>query len=97
MSVDEMRIAIVNAYKGPAWRAKVRSMSDEQVVAIYYRITNGKPARKNGKSTTDAETYLNTIMATEAIKESRKTRAPYEHEEDGPKQLSFADMLSEVK
>ena len=97
MSVDEMRIAIVNAYKGPAWRAKVRSMSDEQVVAVYYRITNGKAARKNGKSTISAEAYSNTVVATETIKESKKTRKPYEHEEDGPKQLSFADMLSEVK
>ena len=93
MSVDEMRVAIVNAYKGPAWRVKVRNMSDEQVVAIYYRITNGKTARKNSKSTTDAMAYVNTVVAAETITESNNTRSLYEHEEDGPKQMTFADIL----
>lgn len=84
MSVDEMRVAIVNAYKGPAWRVKVRNMSDEQVIAIYYRITNGKTARR-----TISEAGIQGAGCCQPVPE----RCKYEHEEDGPKQMTFADVM----
>lgn len=36
MTVQEMRNAISDAYKGPGWKARVACMSEDQVIAIYY-------------------------------------------------------------
>lgn len=38
MTVDQMRIRIAKAYDGPNWRNKVSAMTDNQVVAVYYRL-----------------------------------------------------------
>ena len=41
MSVEQMRCAISDAYKNSDnWKRKVLYMSDEQVIAIYYRFLN---------------------------------------------------------
>lgn len=36
MLVSEMRDAISNVYNGAAWRNKVATMSDSQVIAVYH-------------------------------------------------------------
>lgn len=35
MKVDQMREEIAKAYAGPKWQARVKAMSDRQVIAIY--------------------------------------------------------------
>lgn len=46
-----MRSVVINKYRGLSWRRKVESMSDNQVMAIFYsflnRETKKKPIRKN--------------------------------------------------
>lgn len=39
MSVNNMRVALKSLYNGAyRWVTKVNSMSDKQVVAVYYRM-----------------------------------------------------------
>ena len=38
MSVEQMRAAISGAYQGEKWRARVKTMSDKQVIATYMRL-----------------------------------------------------------
>ena len=38
MSTDQMRERVAQAYSGENWRKKVYRMSDNQIVAIYYRL-----------------------------------------------------------
>jgi hypothetical protein len=40
MSVEQMRSAISSAYKSSSWQSKVSKMSDNQVIAIYYKFLN---------------------------------------------------------
>lgn len=40
MTVGEMRRAISKAYDGKKWKDRVRKMTDEQVTAIYYKMTS---------------------------------------------------------
>lgn len=40
MSVEQMRAAISKAYDGQNWKDKVTHMSDDQVLAVYYRFLN---------------------------------------------------------
>jgi len=93
-----MRSVISQAYPGPGWKKKVAAMSDEQLVAVYYRLVNGKGARKlvakraDGQSTTNAVKFAEQVVL-HAIKDKTHSRAPYDFEEDGPKQMSFADIL----
>ena len=35
MSIDQMHYEITSVYPGPKWRERVRSMHDNQVIAIY--------------------------------------------------------------
>lgn len=43
MTIDQMRGEISLAYSGPAWAARVNRMSDNQVIAVYHRLsTTGK-------------------------------------------------------
>lgn len=43
MTIERMRGEISLAYPGTAWTARVSRMSDEQVVAVYHRLsTTGK-------------------------------------------------------
>lgn len=38
MEVSEMRTKVKHAYAGDKWAHKVKKMSQEQIVAIYYRL-----------------------------------------------------------
>ena len=38
LSVDAMRDIVRTAYPGDKWKAKVGNMSDNQVMAIYFRM-----------------------------------------------------------
>lgn len=38
MTIQQMRERIQLRYYSDAWKRKVRAMSDNQVVAIYYRL-----------------------------------------------------------
>lgn len=40
MTTPQMRQAIKNAYSGKNWAQKVINMSDEQVIAVYFRLLN---------------------------------------------------------
>lgn len=42
MSVEQMRDALMKAYPGQRWSDKVKKMSDNQVIAVYYRMLNAK-------------------------------------------------------
>lgn len=43
MSVEQMKMYILARYNfAPAWRDKVARMSDDQIIAIYYRMLNSK-------------------------------------------------------
>lgn len=39
MTIEQMRGEIRLAYNGPAWTARVNRMSDEQVYAVYHRLS----------------------------------------------------------
>lgn len=41
MTVEEMRYAISKVYPGDTWRNRVAKMSDNQVVALYYKFLEG--------------------------------------------------------
>jgi hypothetical protein len=38
MTIDEERELVKNAYKGGAWYAKIKKMTDAQVHAVYIRL-----------------------------------------------------------
>ena len=38
VSVEEMRKQVMNAYHGKEWEAKVKKMSDAQIIAIYWNL-----------------------------------------------------------
>ena len=40
MSVDLMREAILKVYDGQKWTDKVARMSDNQIIAVYYKFLN---------------------------------------------------------
>lgn len=40
MMTTQMRQAIKKAYSGDSWGRKVDSMSDAQVIAVYFRLLN---------------------------------------------------------
>lgn len=43
MTIEQMRGEISLAYSGPAWQARVKRMSEDQVCAVYHRLsTTGK-------------------------------------------------------
>lgn len=51
MTIDQMRMAVEDAYSSDSWHKKVKNMSDNQVTAIYYKfLANGKINPKNSKS-----------------------------------------------
>ena len=41
MSITQMRDIVTSSYKGDGWKRKVANMSDQQVIAIYYRLQKG--------------------------------------------------------
>lgn len=38
MNINQMRVRVAQCYPGPRWAEKVQRMSDEQIVAIFYRL-----------------------------------------------------------
>lgn len=38
MTVEQMRNNISKAYKSDSWQAKVRKMTDANVIAVYYKF-----------------------------------------------------------
>lgn len=42
MSTELMREAIKKVYPGEKWKKKVEKMSDNQVIAIYYKMLNSR-------------------------------------------------------
>lgn len=53
--IDNKREFVTGLYSGPGWKARVRQMSDAQVVAIYLREVNKakdkpkpKPKKESG-------------------------------------------------
>lgn len=41
MSITQIRSYVTSSYSGDGWKRKVASMSDQQVIAIYYRLKKG--------------------------------------------------------
>lgn len=39
MNVNQMRVRVSECYPGPRWAKKVQRMSDDQVIAIFYRLS----------------------------------------------------------
>lgn len=53
-SVEDMRYAVMNVYPGHKWSNKVRDMSDNQIIAVYYDFLHrGKFDKKTKKSNDD--------------------------------------------
>lgn len=48
-NIANMRSYISNAYKGKEWKNKVSTMSDQQVIAIYYSIKERRTGKKKEK------------------------------------------------
>lgn len=52
-TVEDMRDMIAGVYKGPAWKEKVRDMSDRQVMAVYFNFCEkgkfDKPSKKRSE------------------------------------------------
>jgi len=44
--INQKRDFVSNLYPGPKWKAKVRKMSDAQVVAIYLKEQNSPKKEK---------------------------------------------------
>ena len=42
MSVQQMRKYVSDAYPGDRWKAKVKKMSDNQIIAVYHRIISNR-------------------------------------------------------
>lgn len=38
MSTEQMRAEITKTYQGADWVEKVKKMTDQQVIAVYYRL-----------------------------------------------------------
>lgn len=38
MTTEQVRVIVSNAYPGDAWKKKVKNMTDQQVMAIYFRL-----------------------------------------------------------
>ena len=95
MNLTDMRYVLSKAYPGLGWKKKVAAMPDDQVIAVYYRITTGKSAgvRGNGKSTSAVEVFKNVTNALVELSEQQHKRKPYDFEEDGPRQLTFEDIM----
>ena len=39
MNVTQMRARVAKCYPGPRWANKVQRMNDDQVIAIFYRLS----------------------------------------------------------
>lgn len=91
MDISDMRYDIARAYPGPGWKKKVAAMPDDQVIAVYYRIITGKSAGVREKK--KSKTTNNLSSNKSKIKEKTYSRKQYEHEEDCPKQITFADIM----
>lgn len=39
MNVNQMRARVSECYPGPRWAKKVQQMNDDQVIAIFYRLS----------------------------------------------------------
>lgn len=39
MNVNQMRVRVAECYPGPRWAQKVRQMNDDQVIAIFYKLS----------------------------------------------------------
>lgn len=50
MTVDQMRIRIANSNPSK-WKNKLKSMTDNQVIAVYYRLARNGELDAKGKKT----------------------------------------------
>ena len=81
MTVDQMRIRLTKAYPGPKWKDKVRDMSDNQVIAVYYKF------EKSGK--------LNEKQKKHSVKKEQINKKVSRHElELMEEEGCFAEQLS---
>lgn len=39
MNVDQMRVRVAECYPGPRWAKRVQQMNNDQVIAIFYRLS----------------------------------------------------------
>lgn len=39
MNVNQMRARVAECYPGPRWAKRVQRMNDDQVIAIFYRLS----------------------------------------------------------
>ena len=54
MTVEEMRVLVTKVYPNETWEARVRGMSDEQVMALYFKF------RDNGRLDREPNYYEST-------------------------------------
>lgn len=47
--IDDMRTAVSKVYPGPRWRRKVLDMSDNQIMALYYKFHNSEEKKEEPK------------------------------------------------
>lgn len=81
MSVDQMREQISKVYPSPKWKDKVKHMSDNQVIAIYYKFA------KSGKL--DEKPKKNTYKKEQKKRVSGYIMETYDEEGCFAEQLSF--------
>lgn len=73
MNIVQMRNEVSTAYLGKAWKDKVKKMSDNQVIAIYYKLSRHNKFGVNGRHgstyTTPHEQLKLSILNTDEYRE----------------------------
>lgn len=92
MHVNNMRELVTDVYKGEGWKKKVDKMSDEQVIAIYYKFLKQGKFEESAKSFSDVIGGALNEGLTDGITNPNPKPFPFGEPMKG-EQISFADSL----
>ena len=92
MDIRSMRLYVSRAYIGEGWKAKVRKMSDEQIVAIYYRMVAEKEQHR-ARALNEARRRQTERSYADEEPLYPKVVAPPEPSTDVP-QITFEEILN---
>jgi hypothetical protein len=88
MHVNNMRELVADVYKGESWQKKVDKMSDEQIIAIYYKFLKQGKFEESAKSVHDTVGEALTKGLADGIADPKPF--PFGEPTKGD-QISFAD------
>ena len=84
VDIDYARSVVKQMYASDNWRIRVRSMSDEQVLAIYYKHEEMREAKR-------PRTIVSSEQKPQTCEKPKSLFAPYAGE-----QLSLDDILNQA-